>query len=181
MFLDESGLDTRMVRSHARAPRGQRAIGRVPVGHWSRPAILGAIARDGMVAAMTVAAATSTPVFVAFIEEVLAPAPRARPEAMLVMDNLAPHKAAAAREALDRARLARRYLPPYSPDPSRQCLEADRTGLVQAQGGTATDRREIHRRPRRRHACRARQDHPRRRARMVSPLWVPFSLNCQTL
>jgi transposase len=65
---------------------------------------------------MTVAAATSTAVFVAFLEQVLAPALRTRPKAVLVMDNLAPHKAAAARRALDRAGLAHRYLPPYSPD-----------------------------------------------------------------
>jgi hypothetical protein len=48
---------------------------------------------------------------------VLAPALRARSGVVLViMDNLAPHKAAAAREALDRAGLAHRCLPPYSPD-----------------------------------------------------------------
>lgn len=116
VFLDESGLDTRMTRRHARAPRGQRAIGRIPAGHWRRLTILGAIARDGMVGVMTVAAATSTAVFVAFIEGVLAPALQARPGAMLVMDNLAPHKAGAARAALRRAGLAHRYLPPYSPD-----------------------------------------------------------------
>ncbi|WP_241671621.1 IS630 family transposase [Dankookia rubra] len=116
VFLDESGIDTRMTRSHARAPRGRRAIGRVPGGHWRRLTILGAIAVEGMVAAMTVAAATSTAVFVALIEEVLAPALRARPGTVLVMDNLAPHKAAAARRALDQAGLARRYLPPHSPD-----------------------------------------------------------------
>jgi transposase len=116
VFLDESGLDTRLTRTHARAPRGRRAIGRLPGGHWRRLTILGAIARDGLVAAMTVAAATSTAVFVAFLEQVLAPALRTRPKAVLVMDNLAPHKAAAARRALDRAGLAHRYLPPYSPD-----------------------------------------------------------------
>jgi transposase len=32
------------------------------------------------------------------------------------MDNLAAHKSEAVREALDRARLAHRYLPSYSPD-----------------------------------------------------------------
>jgi transposase len=116
VFLDESGLDTRMTRSHARAPRGRRAVGRAPGGHWRRLTILGAIALDGMVAVMTVAAATSTAVFVAFVEQVLAPALESRPGAVLVMDNLAPHKAAAARRALDQAGLKRRYLPPYSPD-----------------------------------------------------------------
>jgi hypothetical protein len=124
VFLDESGLDPCLTRTHARAPRGRRALGRLPGGHWRRLTILGAIARDGMVAVMTVAAATSTAVFVAVfvaifvacVEQVLAPALRARPEAVLVMDNLAPHKAAAARKALERAGLVHRYLPPYSPD-----------------------------------------------------------------
>jgi transposase len=116
VFLDESGLDTRLTRSHARAPQGQRAVGRVPGGHWRRLTILGAIARDGLVAIMTVAAATSTAVFLAFIEQVLIPALRSRPETLVAMDNLAPHKAAAVRAALRRAGLAHRYLPAYSPD-----------------------------------------------------------------
>jgi transposase len=116
VFLDESGLDTRLTRSHARAPQGQRAVGRVPGGHWRRLTILGAIARDGMVAAMAVAAATSTAVFLAFIEQVLIPALRRRPETLVAMDNLAPHRAAAVRAAFQRAGLAHRYLPAYSPD-----------------------------------------------------------------
>jgi transposase len=116
IFPDESGLDTRLTRAFARAPKGQRAIGRVPGGHWRRLTILGALARDGLIAAMTVAAATTTQVFLAFVEQVLIPALRARPGALLVMDNLAPHKAAAVRAAFDSAGLAHRYLPPYSPD-----------------------------------------------------------------
>jgi transposase len=116
VFLDESGLDTRLTRSHARAPQGRRAVGRVPGGHWRRLTILGAIACNGMIAVMTVAAATSTAVFLAFIEQVLIPALRGRPETVVAMDNLAPHKAAAVRAALRRAGLAHRYLPAYSPD-----------------------------------------------------------------
>ncbi len=116
VFLDESGLDTRLTRTHARAPRGQRVVGRVPGGRWRRLTILGAIARDGLVAVMTVAAATSTAVFLAFLEQVLIPALRARPEVLVAMDNLAPHRAAAVRDALRRADLAHRYLPAYSPD-----------------------------------------------------------------
>jgi transposase len=41
VFLDESGLDTRLTRSHARAPQGQRAVGRIPGGHWRRLTSLG--------------------------------------------------------------------------------------------------------------------------------------------
>jgi transposase len=116
VFLAESGLDTRLTRTHARAPRGQRAVGRVPGGHWKRLTILGAIARDGLVAVMSIAAATSTAVFLAFLQQGLIPALRARPEALVAMDNLAPHRAAAVRNALSQAGLAHRYLPAYSPD-----------------------------------------------------------------
>ena len=116
VFFDESGRDTRLTRTYARAPRGQRVVGRVPGGRWRRLTILGAIARDGLVAVMAVAAATSTAVFLAFLEQVLIPALRARPEVLVAMDNLAPHRAAAVRDALRRADLAHRYLPAYSPD-----------------------------------------------------------------
>jgi transposase len=116
IFVDETGIDTRMTRACARAARGRRAPGAVPWGRWERLTVLGALGLDGVVACMSVAAATGTAVFLAFVEQVLAPAPRERPGALVVMDNLAAHKAEAVREALDRAGLGHRYLPPYSPD-----------------------------------------------------------------
>jgi transposase len=116
IFLDETGIDTRMARAHARAERGRRAPGRVPWGCWQRLTVLGALAIDGVVAAMSVAAATSAAVFLAFVEQALVPALRERPDALVVMDNLPAHKAELVRAALDRARLSHRYLPPYSPD-----------------------------------------------------------------
>jgi len=47
---------------------------------------------------------------------VLIPALRQRPDAVVVMDNLAAHKAERVRAALDAAGIAYRYLPAYSPD-----------------------------------------------------------------
>jgi transposase len=91
-------------------------VGRVPCGRWERLTVIGALAHDGVVAAMSIAGATSTAVFLAFVERVLVPALRERPDAIVVMDNLAAHKAEAVRQALDRAGLAHRHLPPYSPD-----------------------------------------------------------------
>ena len=64
-----------------------------------------------MVASRSVAAATGTAVFLAFAEQVLVPALRGRPDALVVMDNLAGHKSEAVREAPDRAGLAHRHLP----------------------------------------------------------------------
>ena len=115
VFVDESGVDTAMAPAHARAPRGRRAVGRVP-GGWRRLAILGAIAVDGLVAAMAVAAATTTQMFLALVAQVLLPAPRERPGRVVVMDNLAPHKAACVQAAVEAAGIGCRYLPPHSPD-----------------------------------------------------------------
>jgi transposase len=105
-----------MTRAYARAARGRRAVGKAPWGRWERLTVIGALALDGVVAGMSVAAATGTAVFLAFAERVLVPALRDRPEALVVMDNLPAHKARAVRDALDRAGLGHRYLPPYSPD-----------------------------------------------------------------
>ena len=116
IFVDESGIDTRMTRRFARARRGERARGAVPFGRWRRLTLVGALGLGGLVAAMTVAAPTDTAVFRAFVEQVLAPALRDRPGALVVMDNLAPHKAAAVHEAIRAAGLAPRLLPRYSPD-----------------------------------------------------------------
>ena len=60
-----------MARAYARAAQGQRAIGKVPWGHWKRLTVLGALATEGVLAAMSITAATSTRVFLAFIEKVL--------------------------------------------------------------------------------------------------------------
>jgi transposase len=117
VFLDESGFDTRLTRTHARAPRGQRAHGKAPGGRWQRLTLIGALALDGLCAAMTVAGATDTRVFLAFVTQVLIPALKStRPDAIVVMDNLAAHKAAVVRRALDAAGIGYRYLPAYSPD-----------------------------------------------------------------
>lgn len=115
VFVDESGVLTNMVRLYARAPKGQRAYGSAPAGRWQRLTVLGALAREG--AAMTIAAATDTAVFLAFLDHVLIPElPRTKPDAVVIIDNLSPHKAPAVRARLEAAGLTLLYLPRYSPD-----------------------------------------------------------------
>ena len=103
-----------MTRAYARAAPGERAVGQVPGGHWERLTVLGALGLEGVVASMSVAAATTTAVFLAFVEQALLPALRGRPDVMVVMDDLG--KAAQVRNALEAAKVAYRYLPSYSPD-----------------------------------------------------------------
>ena len=89
---------------------------------------------------MTVVAAASTAVFRAFVEQVLAPALRDRPGTLVVMDNLAPHKAAVVHEAIRAAGLEPRLLPRYSPDlnPIEQCWSKIKT-LLRAREARSLD------------------------------------------
>jgi transposase len=115
--LDECGVLTNMARLRGRSPRGTRAVGAVPFGHWKRLTVLGALGIGGMLAAMGIEAATSGAVFLAYLDQVLLPElRRTKPDAVLVLDNLRAHKTAAVRRLLDRSGFLYRYLPAYSPD-----------------------------------------------------------------
>ncbi len=117
VFLDECGVLTNMARLWGRSPRGTRAVGAVPFGHWTRLTVLGALGAGGMLATMSVEAATSGAVFLAYLDQVLLPElRRTKPDAVLVLDNLRAHKTAAVRKLLDCAGFLYRYLPAYSPD-----------------------------------------------------------------
>jgi transposase len=117
VFLDECGVLTNMARLYGRSPRGTRACGTVPGGRWERLTVLGALGHEGIIAAMSVEAATDAAVFHAYLKGVLLPElHRTRPDAVLIMDNLAAHKAPRVRALLDRSGFGYRYLPAYSPD-----------------------------------------------------------------
>ena len=117
VFLDECGVLTGMARLYGRGPRGERARAAVPHGPWARLSVLGALGHGGMLAAMSVGAATTGAVFHAYLEQVLLPElRRSKPDAVLVMDNLGAHKTPKVRGLLDRSGFPYRYLPSYSPD-----------------------------------------------------------------
>jgi transposase len=117
VFLDECGVLTGMARLYGRSPRGTRADGTAPCGSWTRLSVLGALGREGILAAMSVEAATSGAVFHAYLERVLLPElRRTKPDAVLVMDNLGAHKTPKVRKLLDGSGFPYRYLPSYSPD-----------------------------------------------------------------
>jgi hypothetical protein len=112
VFLDECGVLTNMAHRYGRSPRGQRARAKVPFGRWKRLSLLGAIAIEGFIAAMSVEAATDRAAFAAYLKQVLLPELRRRkPDAVLVMDNLRAHKTSEVQTVLERSGFAYRYLP----------------------------------------------------------------------
>ena len=117
MFLDESAVLTNMARRYGRSPCGQRATAKVPFGHWKRLSVLSALGIEGVLASMSLEDATDGAAFAAYLEQVLLPVLREhKPDAVLVMDNLRPHKTPEVQAVLDGSGFAYRYLPSYSPD-----------------------------------------------------------------
>ena len=114
VFLDESAATTAMARTHARSPKGERAVAAVPAGHWRVLTMLGAVALRGVVAAASAAAATDGELFDGCLADALCPA--LRPGDVVVMDNLSSHRRAVVGVLVAAAGATVLYLPPYSPD-----------------------------------------------------------------
>lgn len=114
LFLDESGVTTEMTRRYGRAARGERVHDAVPAGHWRTLTLLATLCVGGVRAAMTVEAPTDGDVFLAYVEQVLAP--RLIPGEIVILDNLPAHKVAGVRVLIEARGAFLLYLPPYSPD-----------------------------------------------------------------
>jgi hypothetical protein len=50
VFVDETRIKTNLARLYGRAPRGQRAIGAVPHGHWQTITFLAALRCNALTA-----------------------------------------------------------------------------------------------------------------------------------
>jgi transposase len=114
VFIDETGASTKMARRHGRAPRGQRLRSSVPHGHWKTTTFVGGLRLDGMTAPMVLDGPMTGGWFLAYVEQILVPT--LRPGDVVILDNLAAHKNAAVRRAIEAAGAQLRFLPPYSPD-----------------------------------------------------------------
>lgn len=114
MFLDETGATTKMARRHGRARRGERLRASVPHGHWKTTTFIGGLRLSGMTAPMVLDGPMTAAWFLAYVEQVLVPT--LAPGDIVILDNLAAHKSAAARDAIEATGARMLFLPPYSPD-----------------------------------------------------------------
>jgi transposase len=86
----------------------------VPHGHWKTTTLVAGLCVAGMIAPMVVEGAMDGKVFLAYVQQQLVKS--LRPGRIVVMDNVAFHKVAGVREAIESAGCSVVYLPPYSPD-----------------------------------------------------------------
>jgi len=114
VFLDETWTKTNMARLYGRAPRGERAVGRVPYGRWRTTTFLAGLRHDRIVAPMVLEGAIDGASFLAWVEQSLAPT--LDTQDIVVADNLACHKVPGVREAIEARGASILFLPSYSPD-----------------------------------------------------------------
>jgi transposase len=113
VFVDESGANTAMTRTHGRAPVGQRVYTNTP-GRWESITMTCGLRLSGVTAPLAFRGATNTDIFETYVQEVLVP--ELKPGDVVIWDNLKPHKSEEAIEAIEATGARVEPLPPWSPD-----------------------------------------------------------------
>ena len=116
VIVDATGSNLNLTPRYTRAPRGQRAHGRVPRNTPPNTTVIAAMSLAGMGATMVLDGATDTAAFEVYIRHFLLPT--LQPGQVVVLDNLSAHKNPRIRTAIEACGCELWYLPAYSPDVS---------------------------------------------------------------
>jgi transposase len=114
VWIDEAGIDNRLYREYARAPRGQKVYAEISGKKRERVSVIGALLNGTFIAPFTFQGGCNSDVFNTWLEGVLLPTlPKGT---FLVMDNAAFHKSAKTKELIEKFGCHLLFLPTYSPD-----------------------------------------------------------------
>jgi len=114
VWVDETGSNLGLTRTHSRAPRGERAFGDVPQRRGPNRTLITALTLDGFGPGLLLDEAIDRTTFDGYIVHRLAPT--LQPGQIVVVDNLKVHYSDRARAAIEAQGAHLWYLPPYSPD-----------------------------------------------------------------
>jgi transposase len=114
VFIDETGVNTKMARRYGRALVGERCHSAEPQGHWQSSTFLAALRHDQITAPFFIEGAIDADVFTAYLRHVLCP--ELKQGDVVILDNLATHKVAAVKQLVEDRGATVRYLAAYSPD-----------------------------------------------------------------
>jgi len=107
-------MHTSMDRLRSRAPKGERAYGKVPRNRGKNTTLIASMSLSGMGESMVVQGATDAEVFEAYVEHFLAPT--LSEGQLVVLDKLGAHRPKRIRELVEERGSELVFLPSYSPD-----------------------------------------------------------------
>ena len=114
VFVDETGSHIAMTPLYAYAPRGQRAIGKIPRNYGANMSLLASLSIQGMGEALMLDGAADATAFELYVEQILAPS--LRPGQIVILDNLSIHQGPRVRQTIEARGCRLLFLPAYSPD-----------------------------------------------------------------
>lgn len=103
-----------MTRAYGRAPKSERVLDSAPKNWGQNYTLIAGLCERGMIAPMLLTGSLTGDAFVGYMRELVAPELRAGD--VVVLDNLAAHKLAEARELIEARGAQLLFLPPYSPE-----------------------------------------------------------------
>ena len=114
VFIDETSVNTKMVKTSGWAPISERLIDYAPFGHWNTQTFIAGLRHDGLTAPWVIDGPINRRRFETYIETQLVPT--LTPGDVVTLDNLSSHKSAKAAQDLKAAGAWFVFLPQYSPD-----------------------------------------------------------------
>lgn len=131
-----------MTPLYAYAPRGQRAIGKVPRNYGATMTLIASLSLSGMGAAFVLDGAADSAAFEVYIEHLLAPSLHAGQ--IVILDNLSIHLGPRVKAAIEAKGCRLLFLPAYSPDfsPIEEAFSKLKSFLRRAGSRTREDLQE---------------------------------------
>ena len=115
VFVDECSTNIALTPRYARAPKGERAYGKVPRNWGPNVTLISSITlAEGLGASMSIEGSADAESFSLYLKDVLCPS-LSRGQ-IVVMDNLSVHKSRSVRELIEARGCELWFLPAYSPD-----------------------------------------------------------------
>ena len=114
VFVDETGSHIALTPLYAYAPRGQRAVGKVPRNYGAIMTLIASLSLSGMGPALILDGAADSTAFEIYVEQILGPSLKAGQ--IVILDNLSIHLGAKVRRAIEARGCRLLFLPAYSPD-----------------------------------------------------------------
>lgn len=99
VVVDECGSNIALTPLYARAPKGQRAHGKVPRNRGKNTTLIASLSLQGLGAAMTLEGSANAVAFEMYVEHFLAPS--LQPGQIVMMDNLRAHKGERVQQAIE--------------------------------------------------------------------------------